>query len=98
MNKDLEGSLIDKENQLLDVPQMEKCFILLGAGGEEGKESHRERHAAEAGRGKGEVVWVLQRKAVLLAEENLSIQKELEECKRNNIQAVTRLQWSFRRK
>lgn len=94
MNKDLQHSLEDKETQLLDVPQMEENYLRTARALVVKKEraviekSMLLKQAEEKVKSSG--FW--HRKAVLLAEENLSIKKELEECKRNNIQAVTRLQ------
>jgi hypothetical protein len=99
MNKDLEGSLKDKENQLLDVPQMEENYLRTARElvvKKERKVIEKDMLLKQAeAKVKSSGFW--HRKAVLLAEENLTIQKELEECKRNNIQAVTRLQWELQK-
>ena len=94
MNKDLNSNLEDKENQLLDVPQMEEKYLRTARAlviKKERKVIEKDMLLKQAeAKVKSSEFW--ERKAVLLAEENLSLEKKLEECKRNNIQAVTRLQ------
>ena len=99
MKNKLQASLEDKETALMEVPRLEEEYLRTARRLVVKKERDVQQKTMAMKKMEGEVnkavFW--QQKAVLLGEENLALKTELAEFKRNNIQAVTKLQWELQK-
>ena len=96
-NKNLTATIEEKETALMGVPRLEEEYLRSARKLVVKKERVVQQKTLAMKKMEGDVSKAVfwQQKAMLLGEENLALKRELADFKRNNIQAVTKLQWEL---